>query len=504
MGSGPVAQPATREPHRGAEAITLVVTYILNAGINFVIGLIVASALGPSEFGRYALTTAVVTLLGSVLFEGLRYATTRFYTERVRTENPAIRATLGAGHAMLALILLSLAALVVLSGVEVDGFSSWLIAAMAASVLGLCLFEYHGALARARFKQWVYLRLTVVKNIAVLSLGVGAAFYFQSATMVLVALAASAMLGVIAVRSSLADPQAEWRLARLDLARHFLVYSAPLIAANSLYQLTILIDRTWLAAHYDLHEVGQFALAWDAGFRIFLVVGSALDTLLFQIAVRAEERGGQLEGEQRVASNVTLVFVLLLPAAAGFWVVLPAIEALIIPAEYHGSFVRYSAILVPAYLALCLIQYSLNPVFQLRKRTTPVVFAAVTAVGVNGIALLVLPHWYGAHSVALAQLLGVVAAFGVLVSMTLFGRGAIAVSWRDIGLAVVAAGVMISAVMPLAHIGHPLPRLIVTAAAGAAVYGGLAWLIDVASARALTRHFIHRLLAVGRSLRSAS
>ena len=110
-----------------------------------------------------------------------------------------------------------------------------------------------------------------------------------------------------------------------------------------------------------------------------MTIGSAIDLLLFQLVVRTDESHGRAEAEAQVARNVALVVALLLPLAAGYWLAMPAFEALVVPASYRGSFAIYSTILIPALFAFALIQYALNPVFQLKRRTGPVVLAAFVA-----------------------------------------------------------------------------------------------------------------------------
>jgi O-antigen/teichoic acid export membrane protein len=241
--------------------MALIAAFMLNASLNFAIALVIAKALGPEEFGRYALATSIVAILSTLLFEGLRFATVRFYSDRTRSDEPAIRATLEIGHAFLSLVLLSLAGTMLLFGVELGGLSSWSLAAVLGAVLGQSLFEYHGALARARFQRWVYVRLIVVKNIAALCLMMGGAFYFHDANVVLIGLAVSALSGVAAVRCSLGDPETRLRLARPTLLRDFFVYAIPLIAANAIYTLTYFMNRSWLASHNGLAEVGQPVLS---------------------------------------------------------------------------------------------------------------------------------------------------------------------------------------------------------------------------------------------------
>jgi O-antigen/teichoic acid export membrane protein len=139
---------------------------------------------------------------------------------------------------------------------------------------------------------------------------------------------------IILARRALRDSGAGWRLARKDLAAGFAGYALPLVVANVLYQLIPLVNRGWIAARDGYGEAGYFSLAADIGLRLFMLAGSALDILLFQIAVRTDHERGRAEAEAQIARNLALVWALLLPFAAGFWLALPALEALIVPRRF--------------------------------------------------------------------------------------------------------------------------------------------------------------------------
>ena len=60
----------------------LALTFALNTLFNFAVGLLVAKFLGPAEYGRFALAGAVAVFINTALFDWLRLAATRFYSER--------------------------------------------------------------------------------------------------------------------------------------------------------------------------------------------------------------------------------------------------------------------------------------------------------------------------------------------------------------------------------------------------------------------------------------
>ena len=341
-------------------------TFLVNAGLNFLLNLLVAAILAPAEFGRYALAAAVAVLVNGLAFTWFAMSAARFTSARVDAEEPAVRATLDGSLKSLAGGTLLLACLVALA---------WPDAGLPAGLLALALcvgvlhgvFDYACALARARFLDGVYARIVIVKNIAAFTTMLGAAWLFRDPHAVLAALGLSILASLLPVRRRLArSGAAAFEAARL---KRYAVYAAPLVIAVVLYQAIPFLSRSLLSARYGFAETGQFSLAFDTLYRVFAAVGASLEFILFQIAMRTEEQHGRDAAERRVGENVVLVTAALLPAAVGFWLVLPSMVTLLIPPAFREGFSAYAVLLLPAVLAQCLITSALNAVFQLRERT---------------------------------------------------------------------------------------------------------------------------------------
>ena len=147
----------------------------------------------------------------------------------------------------------------------------------------------------------------------------GTAWAFPQPLWVLVAGGAAQGLAVLPMRAALRDRFPPSRRAeRIATLKRYAAYGLPLIAANAIYQLMPFLNRGAIAATAGFAEAGYFALAADIGSRAFLTLGMALDLLLFQLAVRAEEHHGRAAAEAQVASNLGVVVTLLLPCAAGY------------------------------------------------------------------------------------------------------------------------------------------------------------------------------------------
>ena len=464
--------------------MAVIAAFILNAGLNFVLGLVIAKLLGPADFGRFALATAGAIVLNTILFEWLRLSATRFYSGRVRADAPWIRHGLDRAYAILAVLLFAAAALCGGLGIGEgpDGRGAILCGTMLAA-LGIGVFDYHAALARARFDGRLYFGLVAVKNGLAFAMMAGAAWYLPQPAWVLAAAGLSQLLAVLILRRPLRDPVTVSEGARMREAwRLFLRYGLPLIAANAVYQILPFLNRGTLAAQSGFAEAGYFALAADVTSRSLTMLGTALDLLLFQLAVRAEEQHGRAVAERQVADNAATVFALLLPCAVGFWAVLPALQALVVPEAYRGPFALYATLLIPGLFCLAMMYFALNPIFQIRRRTMPVIAAAAVGLAGNGIGLLVLPPLFGGAGIALAQTLGLGLAFAWLAVRALTGLDRLRLPWREIASASVACGAMALALTPLRHI-EPVSALALCIAVGVALYAALVVVFDIAGLR---------------------
>lgn len=466
--------------------MAVIAAFVMNAGLSFVLGLLIAKLLGPADFGRFALATAGAIVANTVLFEWLRLSATRFYSGRVRADEPWIRHGLDRAYLALGLLLLAAALLCAGLGIEAGPDSRVaVLAGTATAALGIGVFDYHAALARARFDGKLYLGLVAVKNVLSFAMMAGAAWYLPQPAWVLAAAGVSQLLAVAILMRPLRDPQSPVVRVRMrETWRLFMIYGLPLIAANAIYQIMPFVNRGTLAAQAGFAEAGYFALAADVTSRSLSTLGTALDLLLFQLAVRAEEHHGRAEAERQVGRNAATVVTLLLPCAVGFWAVLPALQALVVPEAYRGPFSLYAALLIPGLFCLAIMNYAVNPIFQIRRRTLPVIAAALAGLAGNGIGLLVLPPLFGPAGIAMAQTLGLAVAFAWLAFRALTGPEPLNLPWRDMGRAVAASLAMGLALSPFRDL-PPASALGLCVPLGAALYAALVWTFDIAGLRSL-------------------
>jgi O-antigen/teichoic acid export membrane protein len=426
--------------------MTVLAAFLLNTVFNFFLGLLVAYFLGPAEFGRFALALAIGAMAQSLIFDWIRLSALRFFSGAAHVNRPELSPTLDLSLAILAVTIAVAAAGLLLSGVELPPSRALFGVAIAASIAN-GLFDYRSALLRAQFLDRAYARLMLIKNVMAITLTVGAALVTGSAFAALVG-ACISMAGSVVLASR------AWRLevnrfrgGQRSVAIDCMHYAMPIVAANVLYAGISLINRYLMTDWYGFAETGYFSLASDLGGRLIGAVGTALDALLFQLAVRADEHHGRQAAQEQVARNLTIVFAILTPAAVGFWLILPSIEALLAPPSFRGHFANYLELLLPGLYCQGMATYAINAVFQIQKNTKAIVAAAFVGFAANAVLLLLVAASSDPRMIPIAQSIAYAAAFFSLVILS-FVAGASRPALRDLLFACAGVAAMTLALWP--------------------------------------------------------
>jgi O-antigen/teichoic acid export membrane protein len=427
--------------------MAVVLTFLVNTIFNLIVGLIVAKFLGPAEYGKFALAIAVMTFGQTLAFEWIRLSAVRFYSEQSRRESPGIRATLDAAFIWVVLLFVPLALGIAFLGPHLSLPRDLFALACVASIAN-GLFDYQTALVRARFDDRLYIRVIVTKNLLAMVVTTGAAWATGSAEAALLGGMTSLLGSLLFSRSRLSDRDAGPERSDPGLRRHYAGYAAPIVAAVVLYQLIPLANRDLAARFFGFAETGRFALSYDLGQRAVMAIGSALDVLLFQIAVRAHDLHGAETAREQIARNIAIVFAVLAPACVGIWIILPSIEVLIVPQAFRGPFAHFLGLMLPGLFCFGLAQFSINAIFQLAHKTLPLIAAALAACIADPLFIFVLPRGSDASSLAIAQSL----AFGVGLLTLLAFASANQPQWprfRDLALTVVGCAGMAALAGPM-------------------------------------------------------
>jgi O-antigen/teichoic acid export membrane protein len=467
--------------------------FFLNVLFNFAVGLLVAKFLGPAEYGRFALALATAMAVQTCFLDWLRLGATRFYSERARGEDPALRATLDLAFAAITCGLAIGSTCLFMAGGHFP-LSNGLIALALGTAVANGLFDFNTALVRARFHDRLYTKLIIVKNVLALGFVGGGAFYFASAKMAMIGAILAVSGSVIAARAALSDPFAQAHMARFRIARAILRYSMPIVAANLLYLCIPLVNRSLITIYYGFSETGQFSLAFDIGTKAVQAIGSTLDVLLFQIAVAAHDRFGAERSKQKIADNMAIVIAVILPACTGIWLVLPSLQQLIVPVDYRGPFDHLLTLMLPGLFCFAMILYGLNPIFQIAKRTGPLIAAAVAGCIADPLFLFAMPRGGGAETLAIAQSGAFAVALVVLIGVACLSRPAWP-RWQDLAATCLGTAAMVAILLPLRAQPPGLVVLVEQIVLGLGVYALVVAGLDIANMRTIVIERLRPMVA---------
>jgi O-antigen/teichoic acid export membrane protein len=222
------------------------------------------------------------------------------------------------------------------------------------------------------------------------------------------------------------------------------------------------------------------------GLRLFGTLGATLEIVLLREVLRLDETKGRRAAQKRIAANLVIVLMVALPVALGLFLVLPAFEKLLVPANFHGHFSAYMVQLLPGFLALTIFVAGLYPVFLLGKRTGMATLAAGFGLAVNLVLVFGAGELLGPERFALGQTAG----FVVVLAITGWAALRALPVWpsgRDIGLILVALAAMAACVAPLSGRFPPVFELLLQGTIGALVYCGLVLAFDIARCRTLLK-----------------
>ena len=455
--------------------------YAANSLMNFVVGLAVARWLGPHEYGRFALGLSVSAFLAMAFFDWTRLCAIRFYSQETRVGNPRVRATLDAAFLTGAGIVALGAGILALMGVRIAASSGLLFAAaLGGATMGL--YEYQTALLRARFADRAYARLVLARNAFALVVSAGGAYLFHSALFALFAFSASSFFGMAFAFADLRDGAGFRNLADRAQMSVFVRYAAPILASDVLYQVVPLGNRALISLGLGYAATGKFSLPFDLGIKLFGALGATLDVLLFQLAVRAERLEGADAARERIARNMGIVLAVAAPVATGLWLVLPSLDALLIPPEFRATFAPWLTILLPGLFAFVIGQYAAMPALKLAHRTAPILRAGLAAVAVDFAVVGLTRGRPDASGFVLAQSLSFVAgAVALAISAARLSHRRPAA--KDVAAPLIGCAAMAAAVWPLRGMSPGVPALLAQAGLGVIVYGAIIWTTDVAGVR---------------------
>ncbi|MBY0613629.1 MAG: oligosaccharide flippase family protein [Beijerinckiaceae bacterium] len=456
----------------------MIATFTLNAGFNLLVGLLTAKFLGPSDFGRYALAQSIGVFLNTLFIDWLRHVATRFYTENAGSAG--VRATLDVMLGLSAFAVAAVSGAAILLGLD---FGLSIPLALVAALVGIVngVFDVQTALLRARFRDRPYATAIILKNLFSIILVVGGAAVFHNPAITLAGLCLSMAAALLSVHRALIDRDARLALATRAQARIFLGYGAPIVAGAVIWQLMPLFNRTLLADRLGFDASGQYSLAYDLGIRIVAAVGSALDILLLQLAIRADHDEGREAARAQLSLNTVIVLAVMAPVCVGLWLVMPSFEALFVPQAFHGSFSRILTALLPGLFAFSILSFCVFQTFFVARRTWPVTVSSLAATLIN-ILVVRASGTTDPAAIAAIQAGGFIVSLGIGIALS-YAIFPVNVRAKDIAVVTLATGLVILCVYPLRTLEPGLVTLLVQAATGVIVYAAALWTGNVAGLR---------------------
>ena len=464
--------------------MVIFIALAINMVASVALGLTLAFLFGPEEYGRYSIAVTIAALVGVIAFDWLRVSVARFVSPTTIFSGMLRDLRLSYGLVALLLILCSWAYVVMGGNAGVGGP---LFLCAVAFAIANAWFDFNLTRARAMFENAIYGRLLLHKNILALGLGVTIALVFQNASDVLITSALCCLVAIAINRPKRTSPEPAHRPSRFPPAMMFMRYGMPLIMANIAFQAMALKSRSAAAFALGLDQAGLLSLPTDMSFRLFMVIGAALDVYFFQLVVRREHEEGADAARRQVTQNIVPIFAVLAPAFSAYLTLMPGLTRIFIPVEFRSSFGAISNIMAPGVFVVVMVSYGFNPILQLAKKTGPLIIASGFALCLQVCALLILdqrPHTIQeiamVHSCALAISAAITCFFALRAGLSL-------PSFRDIA-AVLAANVLLAtALWPSRYLENPYLALLYASLAGPLVYGGAMLAFDLRDARQFFR-----------------
>jgi len=139
--------------------------------------------------------------------------------------------------------------------------------------------------------------------------------------------------------------------------------------------------------------------------------------------------------------------------------------------------------MLPGLFALTMINFAINPIFQIQKKTLPLIAAAL--IGCAGTPLLIafLPRGADASSLAIAQSGAYCAAMIALIGFAFASRPRWP-SFREMGAIALATAAMVAALWPMRAWAPGALTLAAQIVTGAGVFSAFALAFDIAGLRA--------------------
>lgn len=457
--------------------------------------------LSPSDYGVYALTFSVTSLVQTCLFVWIEASMARFYAAEGDEEGRHdLFATLYRTYAIMALAL-PLVGGVVIALLPLPGVLKLSVGVGLCSVLTRSLLKLAQERRRAAGE---------VRGFAVYDMLQTGGGFVIGGILALIGFGGAAPLAGIGVASAgllvfaLPSEIAPARAGRFDekRLRTYLAYGVPLSLSLVMSLVIATTDRFVLAAFLNDAAVGAYHAGYSLSSRTLDVMFIWLGMAGAPACIMALERGGLEALNVTARAQADLMLLIAVPAAIGVALVSQPLAHLMV-----GQTLAERAAHVTPWIAigaLCsgLTTYYFHTAFTLARRTRRLLLAIAIPAALNvALTLLLIPR-YGLDGALWSTVVSYAA--GMVVSWALgLGVMPLPIPWTTFGKVAASAAVMAAGVLLLPSPGG-LMEVLLKAAMGAAVYAVGVIALDAAGARGRLGDALRILRARGLNLGPAA
>jgi O-antigen/teichoic acid export membrane protein len=355
--------------------------------------------LSAEEYGAYALTLSVVSLVSSAAIGWIYMSVVRLLAA---AEDPA------RFQASVLVSFLGVVALLVIGGVpylllaELTPQERMLfsLAGLLLIVQGWMEINLHFLIARA--EAWLYTRMAIGRAVLGMIVGVALAALGWGAGGILL----GTVIGMLVPTVWLTWHY--WRgvdLRRADMRdiRAFNRFGLPLTLGLTLDNVTFYSDRLVLGWLASAHAVGLYAVGYDIADKALKSIMQSVGAAALPTAILLLEREGEDAARRQLEHNVVILVALGLPATVGLSLIAPEISVLV-GAEYRGAVAALIPPIAAGTFLACLRANYLDHAFHLSKRALPLTLVTGGTAVLNLVLNLLLVPRLGVMGAAYATL----------------------------------------------------------------------------------------------------
>ena len=457
--------------------------------------------MSPSDYGAYALSFAVSSLLTLMAFTWIEAAMARFVQVDTSGVSPAdLQVTLYVAFAAAVLAVPAAIGVLFLLHLEAGlaaALTTGVLAAAARSLLRLSQER-----RRASGEVGSFATLDLVQTILGFGLGAILALVgFRGAA----PLAGAGLASLVCLAATLRGDLQRLRGGRFSGPRllGYARYGVPVALSLMMGLALSTTDRFVLAANLNEAAVGAYHAGYTLSNRTLDVLFLWLGMAGQPACVAAFERGGR-EALWRTASRQGAAMVLLaLPAAVGLMLVSRPLAHLLIGPRLADAASGVTPWIALGALLAGLSTHYFNTAYTLARRTGRLFVVIALPAAVNLILVLVLVPRFGLRGAMWATAASY--GLGLVCSIAFAGKAiALPIPWGTVLKAGAATALMAAGVMVVPSFGG-VAELAAKSLAGALIYAAAAYLLDAADLRAAVRTALQRLRpAAFRSLRPSA